>query len=73
MNRIIWILVASYVALAAGLVVSVALEAGDLFGLLAVVLLVLAAVQWLVLSRRGDRPTGPDGRSGPIDRPQNRS
>ncbi|AEH38238.1 hypothetical protein [Halopiger xanaduensis] len=55
MNRLVWVLVAAYVGLAAGLFYCLAIGATDLFVLLAAVLLVLAVPQWLILSRRNGR------------------
>lgn len=66
MKRIVWVLVATYVGLAAGLFYSLAIEAPDLFLLLAALLLVLAVPQRLLLSRRGGRL--PDAESTSRDR-----
>ena len=73
MKRFVWILVASHVVLAAGLFVSLALEAVDLFVLLTASLLGLAVIQRFFLSRRGDRAGGTDADSRPVSRPRPRS
>lgn len=51
----VWILVVSTVALATGLFYSLAIGSMALFGLFAALLAVFAAVQWILLSRGGDR------------------
>ena len=66
MKRLVWILVATYVGLAAGLFYSLAVESTGLFVVLATLLLALAVPQWLLLSRRGGRLS--DVESTPQDR-----
>ena len=66
MKRLVWILVVTYVGLAAGLFYSLAIEAPDLFLLLAALLFVLAVPQWVILSRRASRL--PDAELSPQDR-----
>lgn len=60
MVKIVWFFVVFSVVLATGLFYSLAIESIALFRVFAALLVVLAIVQWLVLSRRSRRTPDAD-------------
>ena len=60
MNRIVWLLAASYVALGTALFYGLAIDSTTVTLAAAAVLALLAVPQWLLLSLGGRRPPRPD-------------
>lgn len=59
MNRIVWLLATSYVALGTALFYGLAIGSPTVSLVAAAVFVVLAGPQWLLLSRTGDRVRTP--------------